>query len=282
MKTKFFICLILAQFLSLLTSQEIQINTSIDWEKMVLQLDMTAPITEESNQPTGRYKTEQYILRETPVTTGEVLLPLIVDSWNSMQDLVIQTPVLLRQLENLSETMIKQFTTATPDRKFLTVRYELALFPSIASLLIKHDKPFSYPVDPAYIPTDDFTGIVIFAAEDLPDQGSSDKGTQLTPCLFPRLYDPELNEIHSMELTDPEAVRKWGNAGYTYSTDMNNISSRIGVYPLRTVARGIYGKNRTDIILSKEAVTMITTSPHNRELLQQGKVVIILPIEMKE
>ena len=240
---------------------------------------MTAPISEESNQPTGRYKTEQRIIRETPVTTGEVLLPLIVNSSNTLEDLVEREPVLLRKMENLSEVMQKIFTTATPDRKFLTVRYELALFPHISDLLIQHETPYSYPMNPSYVPNDDFTGIVIYAAEPLPWIDSYGREVTLIPCLFPRLFTPNGKEIHSMEMAYPEALSHWGNAGYSYSSNIANISDRIGVYPYRTMARAVYGTKKTDLVLSEEATAILTGSEHNRELLRQGKVVIILPQE---
>ena len=262
-----------------LTALEIDITTDVDWEKKTLQVEMTAPISEESNQPTGRYKTEQFIIRKTPVTTGEVLLPLIVNSSNTLEDLVERDPVLLRKLENLSQVMQKIFTTATPDRKKLTVRYELPLFPYVADLLIHHEKPFSYPLNPSYVPNEEFTGIVIYAAEPLPWIDSGREDEILMPCLFPRLFTPERKEIHSMELTYPEALSRWGNAGYSYSTNISQISDRVGVYPYRTMARAIYGTKKTDLILSEEAATMISGSQHNRELLRQGKVIIILPSE---
>ena len=261
----------------LIAQEEIQIRTEVDWKNMIFQLDMTAPIEAETSQPTGRYKTEQFILRQTPVVSGEVLLPLVVDSWNTVGDLVSSDPVLLRKLESLSRVMKKIFTTATADRKFLTVRYELPLFPSMAELLIKHEKPYSYPLNPVYMPNSDFTGIVIYAGEALPWHGTNGETAELTPCLFPRFFDRHLNEIHSVELTDPAAISLWGNAGYTYSSNISQISSRVGVYPLRTMARAVYGKNRTDLILPDDAVKRISSSAHNRELLQQGRVVIILP-----
>ncbi len=257
--------------------ERIQIDTVVDWENNTLQLDLTAAIESDTNQPTGRYKTEQYILRQTPVITGDALLPITVDSWNTIGDLILNDPVLLRRIESLSETMKKIFTTATPDRKFLTVRYELPLFPHIGDLLIRHERPHSYPLNPIYTPNEDFTGIVIYAGEPLPWQGSNGESVILNPCLFPRLFDSSLNEIHSEKLTLPSVISKWGNTGYSYSMNIGEMSERVGVYPLRTMARGIYGKNKTDLILSDDAVRRITSSSHNRELLQQGRVVIVLP-----
>ena len=65
--------------------------------------------------------------------------------------------------------------------------------------------------------------------------------------------------------------------GYTYSYDLTKIGERIGMYPLRTMAYKVYGKNRTDLILPDEAVKKLISSEHNRDLLRQGRVVIILP-----
>ncbi|MDC7232138.1 MAG: hypothetical protein PQJ58_02810 [Spirochaetales bacterium] len=278
MKTKSLIpviCLLCAPFLSAQSDLEIQSET--DWFTGTVQLDITSPIEEEPNQPTGRFKTEQYIIRQTPVITGEVLQNLRVDSSHTIADLITRSPVLLRELENLSQKMTKVFTTATGDRKFLTVRYTLPIFPELANLVISHEKPYPSPVSPLYTANEDFTGIVIYAGEALPLQGSTEEDVLLNPCLFPRLYDSSMNLIHSSEMTNPEAIKKWGNAGYTYSHDLTALNERIGVYPLRTMARKIYGKNRTDLILSDETVKMLISSEHNREMLRQGRVVIILP-----
>ena len=257
-------------------------ESSVDWHTGTFQLDITSPIEEEPNQPTGRYKTEQKIIRQTPVITGEVLRDLQVDSSHTLSDLIRLNPVLLRQLETLSEKMKKVFTTATGDRKFLTVRYRLDLFPDLADLVIRHESPYPIQEDPQYTPTADFTGILIYAGEALPLQGERAREDYLTPCLFPRIFDPSMHLIHSAETTDPEQLRTWGNAGYARDFDLTSSSERIGSYPLRTMARRISGKSHTDLILSEDTVKMITSSAHNRELLRQGRVIIILPSEDTE
>jgi hypothetical protein len=271
----FFLLILNVSFLS--AQSELKISSHIDWFTAQFQRDITAPIEEEPNQPTGRYKTEQYIARETPVITGQVLQDLRVDSTHMISSLITENPVLLRQLENLSQKMEKVFTTATADRKFLTVRYTFSIFPDLAELIIKHTKPYPSPVIPLYTSNEDFSGIIIYAAEKLPYQGNVEQQVLLNPCLFPRLYDSSMNLIHSVEMTEPEAVKKWGNAGYTYSFDLAESRERIGIYPLRTMASMVYGKNRTDLILPDEVVKKLISSEHNRNLLRQGRVVIILP-----
>jgi len=277
MKTRLMILLTLIYAPLLYSQNQLDVSSTIDWSAGKFELDITSAIEEESNQPTGRFKTEQYIIRQTPVITGQVLQDIRVDSNNTIATLISRDPVLLRHLENLSQKMTKVFTTATGDRKFLTVRYSLNLFPDLVEMVVRHEKPYPSPVIPVYTPNEDFTGLIIYAGEDLPYQGNVEEEVALNPCLFPRIYDSSLNLIHSAEMTEPEALMKWGNAGYTYSYDLAASGERIGAYPLRTMAYKVYGKNRTDIILPDDAVRKLISSEHNRNLLRQGRVVIILP-----
>ena len=136
-----------------------------------------------------------------------------VDSSHTIANLVSEDPVLLRQLENLSQKMEKVFTTATGDRKFLTVRYNLSIFPDLVDLVINHTKPYPSPIIPVYTANEDFSGIIIYAGEKLPYQSDVEQQVLLNPCLFPRLYDSSMNLIHSAEMTEPTALKKWGNAG---------------------------------------------------------------------
>jgi len=277
MRIKIILLLVLIAPACLFAQEDLEASSKIDWSAGTFELNITSAINEESNQPTGRFKTEQYIIRQTPVITGQVLQELRVDSSDTIASLITRNPALLRQLENLSQKMTKVFTTATADRKFLTVRYSLNIFPDLVKVIINHEKPYPAPVSQIYTPNEDFTGVIIYAGEKLPYQGNLEEQAQLNPCLFPRIYDSSMNLIHSAELTLPAALLKWGNAGYTYSYDLNDSVERIGNYPLRTMAYKVYGKNKTDLILPDNAVKKLISSEHNRELLRQGRVVIILP-----
>ncbi len=257
---------------------DLKIEWKMNWTTGVFQLDITAPTEGGSNQPTGRYKTERRIEREGPVIIGQTVQNLVVDSRNTLEELVRKTPSLLRDLENLSKKVVKVFTIATGDRNFLTVRYNLEVFPHLAKLLVKHNRAYRINASRGYTPNEEFTGIIIYAGEKMPvHEEGVESAFYLTPSLFPKIYDPSMNLIHSLNYTDPEAVLKWGSVGYGNSFNLANYSDRIGFYPLRTTARWLYGSNRTDIIISEEAAKMLTSSENNRELLRQGRVVIIIP-----
>ncbi len=260
-------------------TENLIIKSRTDWTSGIFELDITAPIEEKANQPTGRYKTEQHILQVFPLVTGQMLQDITVDSSRTIGDLVLKEPQLLPCLEELAGSMIKVFATAGADRKFLTLRHRLLLFPALAALLTR-DYPFrETPVETGYTPNGDFTGLVIYAGEPLPVQGKEGERQILKPCLFPKLYSPDLKIIHCAEMTRPDKLKLWGNGAYSRNFDLGAWKERIGSYPLRLMARKVYGVKGTDLILPREGVQKLLSSRHNREVLKEGRVLIILPGE---
>ncbi len=276
------LCFLLLSGLVSAQSGNITVSSRTHWTTGILELDITAPIEEEINQPTGRYKTEQHIMQAFPLITGKVLQEITVDSSRDIGNLVQKDPSLLRRLENLSPKMTKVFTTATADRKFLTVRHTLQFFPYLAQLITDKNNFRQTPVDMGYCPNEDFTGLVIYAGEALPLQGRESEKKLLVPCLFPKLYSPDLQLIHCAEMTEPEKLRAWGNAAYSRDFDLGAWGERIGPYPLRLMARKIYGIKGTDLILSRDGIKKLLSSEHNRRLLKEGRVLIILPPKTPE
>ena len=81
-------------------------------------------------------------------------------------------------------------------------------------------------------------------------------------------------------MCDPEALKRWGGvAAYEYSADEATLKAneeRVGVLPLRTMARGVFGRNATDILLSADAARQLLSREQNRALLREGRILIIL------
>lgn len=57
--------------------------------------------------------------------------------------------------------------------------------------------------------------------------------------------------------------------------DESAYRDRIGANPLRVIARGVFGQNRTDPIISLSDSAQILSRPENLKLLQEGRIVII-------
>ena len=103
----------------------------------------------------------------------------------------------------------------------------------------------------------------------------------LRPALFPGLYiyangRDELFPLAEAEHVEPEALRQWGMVGYTHRLDDAAIVARVGERPLRIMAYGAFGRHATDIVLRQRDAEQILATEHNRGLLAQGRVVVIL------
>ena len=53
-------------------------------------------------------------------------------------------------------------------------------------------------------------------------------------------------------------------------------TERIGLNPLRTMARGVFGKNSTDIIIPREVARQLLAVEENHRLLLEGRVLVVL------
>jgi hypothetical protein len=54
------------------------------------------------------------------------------------------------------------------------------------------------------------------------------------------------------------------------------LIKRVGENPLRIMARGIFGAVPTDPVIDREDALIILSSEQNRQLLREGRIVIVL------
>ena len=144
----------------------------------------------------------------------------------------------------------------------------------IAKLFVKHNAPYTPSFFPFGTASKVYTGILIDARGQLPVHGeySSEK---LNPCLFPKIWNKNMNLIYEKNMVDPAQAKKQSIVFYTGTLDESKYRDRIGTEPLRIIARGIFGDNRTDPIISNDDAERILAKKENIELLRQGKIVIV-------
>ena len=128
------------------------------------------------------------------------------------------------------------------------------------------------------MPTRNFSGLVIYAKGELPAHGK-DAREAVRPAVFPKLYDEDMNLLLSVQMCDPAYLEKWGMAAYTDSEAGSAFLERIGAVPLRTVARGVFGINSTDLLLPSDAVQRLLVREANQTMLRQGRVLIVIDSE---
>ena len=96
------------------------------------------------------------------------------------------------------------------------------------------------------------------------------------PALLPEIYDTNFRPILEQDMIDPAAIERWGVAHYTDQTNPDAWRERAGTQPLRIMARRAFGIIPTDVMISPEDADRILASDHNRNLLRDGRVVIIV------
>lgn len=211
----------------------------------------------------------------------DVYGPLYFSSDYTVEEMVNKTPDFVSNLNTISESMIKVYSVYNPQMTGMEMQYILNIYQNIAFYFINH----SIPVKPAktliWVPSEEYTGIIVYAVGEFPIHGENRKST-LKPAFFPAVYDEKMRKISGQEMTNPEFLRRWGTAGYFSDPEDPRIKERVGDNPLRTMAREIYGNYPVDIIIPSADGEKLFYLGRNEKLIAEGRIVIIctLPSDM--
>jgi hypothetical protein len=122
--------------------------------------------------------------------------------------------------------------------------------------------PEGLQLTPKEIEKTDYTGIIIDCRD-----------TQLTPCLFPKVFDEKLQEVYSINFAAPQYVIERGLITYMRGDVVDH--QRLGDNPLRISALDAVGDKQTDIRISASDARRIHGSKNNLDLLRECRVAII-------
>ena len=255
---------------------------TIDWQNQVLSLEIEGK--ESSSGPNAPVATTAMVRRI------QQALPRILTQ--SVTDLQVDSEKTLGEGIERSETLASQVLEAawkgkpglprySPSLLPVSVEYRFPLFEVFGSLFIQHTQPMGVPHVLQWVPSTNFTGIVIYAKGELPLFGER-RSTRLKPALFPELFMEPMDPVFLLPMGDPAYLSRWGVAAYSSSFDERPFLERIGYNPLRLFAIGLFGKYPTDILLSREDGYKILSRPHNRQLLKEGRILIITDITREE
>jgi hypothetical protein len=258
-----------------------------DWEHGALILDTRTPVEPGEVYPDLRYRTQRRIEEELPDLIVEAVLGLNLDSFDSVGDRIKQDEVQVSPgapwvafqglKDAAADGFVEESASFSRNLREVHIRYRVPFFgpDGLASTFVRHRRPLPMRSVLGFVPSRPFDGLVIYAQGELPAHGK-DTRERVQPAFFPRLFDQDLNLVLSAEMCQPEALKRWGVAAYSYSGERAVDLERVGAFPLRTVARGVFGKNSTDLLLSDEAVRQLLALEANRRMLQEGRVLIVI------
>jgi hypothetical protein len=143
-----------------------------------------------------------------------------------------------------------------------------------AKLYLSHSTPSPLPQPLEWTATKAWSGIVITAEGPLPVHGEAGETDRLSPGLFPRIFDADMNLIVDRSTVDPESLLRQGPLAYATAFGAAE-RSRVGDTPLRIRARELFGINRTDLVISREDALRILSSAEGRKLVATGRILVV-------
>jgi len=272
------VLLIAVAAFSFAQTKNMQSTSDIDWTTQKFSSTITLDVEKAGiNMPSGRATAVERINMQTPLLVKDALLSVKVNSFTELEDLVLHEDITLEQLSQIIDNGDSTPSYFSRESKNLQVAHSISLH-DISAMILSHQHTYrpKQPMD--RIASRAYTGIVIDARGMLPVHGEFITESA-EPCLFPRIWDDTMSLLYEHNMIQPEVIKQSGVVSYGYISDLTSYANRIGEDPLVIKARQIYGTNRTDPVISRSDALRILSVPENIDLLNQGKVVILLDKE---
>ncbi len=251
-----------------------EIEYSFNWKNTQLEILVTSSLNNITRPlPSLKFSIESEIKQKLPYILLNGIELLTIDSRTKGKDFIKKHPDVIASIFDLSPELVKVSSLFTSNFKTLITKYTLDIYPNIAKLFIQHTRISKLTPILNFIPSADFTGIVIYVDKKLPMYGKQSKGS-FRPSLFPRIFDEKLNLLMGPLMVDPDIIRTSGTIGYQTLSDSLDLK-RTGLNPLEIKARGLFGINNTDLLISERDADKILSRQNNLDLIKQGKILII-------
>ncbi len=224
--------------------------------------------------PSGRNVATSRIDQNLPLLIKSPLLTVTINSSTKVGDAVLWNILPISEVTDSISNGEKTPTVFTRSGDALTTNHTISL-QELANTLIQHKEPYAPNIPIGRVSSRAYTGIIIDARGELPVKGEFIQ-ENAKPALFPKVWDDEMTLLYELNMVEPEVVKESSLVKYSSKTNDSSYVERVGNDPLRIRARGVFGIHRTDPIISKTDALRILSVPENIELLQQGKVIILL------
>ena len=264
---------------------QIGINGTVDWGRMEINAVVSLDLASAGLKlPAGRTQGEALIASEYLRLIRPGILHLQVDSSSVIGDLVGRGEWTLQEVERLALRAHSVPPALSQDFGSLSASYSLGM-DGIVAAHIRHEHSAEVPRTLRSVSAPAYTGIIIIASGSMPVHGM--QGAALVrPCLFPKIWDTDMNLIYERNMLNPRvgAMARYFSSGGIFAGGPSGLSREIaavvGDRPLRIFAQGVFGVKPTDPVINREDAMQIIASADNRNLLRDGRVVIILDDSM--
>jgi len=269
-------------------SSNFDVSHSIDWIRGEISSRISFDLADSGIRlPTGRFMAEEILREAYPRLIRTFLLSLRLDSSSTVGDILNRGEISLAELDAIIMAARQIPPSLSPDFTRMNGRYTIPI-QSLSALFLRHRRASEPPMPFIPIPTANYTGIIIIADSALPIQGRMSPAL-LAPCVFPRIWDTEMNLIYERNMFDPGIGRERLMVNYAAAESIfrptpsgleGELAALLGPNPLRIIASGGFGVNPTDPIIDRQDALRILSSSNNVRLLNEGRVLFVLSEEM--
>jgi hypothetical protein len=255
----------------------------LDWETGELNFLVSLNLAAAGiGLPGGRSLGEEILKDEYPQLLRPFLLSLAVDSSSTLGDWINRGSLSLALLDALSRGAEKTHPALSADLLSLTGRYTLRIG-DLSAALSRHREAAEPPRVLGAAAGADYSSLIVIADGELPVRGRKTRALAL-PCLFPKIWDGDMNLIYERNMGDPKRqMVRYVPPERIFRPTPSGLEGELGEFagprPLRIFARGVFGMEPTDLVIDREDARRILSSKTNRDLLREGRVILVLAAE---
>lgn len=254
----------------------VEAELQIDWRSGESELAVVCELQPQRRlTPSLRSECLQRIERLLPEAFIQTISPLPISSERSIGDYLTDHPEFTGALSSLARNAVRDRTFFSRELSRFEAVYRFNLYPELITPLITHQRAASPQPLLEYVPTGNYSGIVLYVEQSLPLFGTP-RQVPLQHALFPQVLDEELTPLIDRSMLAPETLRKRGMLAYYRSDQLEQLPSRVGEVPYYTSAQAIFGVHHTDLIVSERAARRLRASDHMFELIREGKIAIVI------
>jgi hypothetical protein len=264
------------------------LHATLDWMNMRIDVSVELGLKNLGvTLPTGRSQAEVSLYTEYFSKIEDFVYSIPVDSSSVMGDFLERGQLTPEAVDELVLAASSVPPAISADMQKIKGSYIISLN-DVASKLVTHSSGanFMHIINPP--PAASYTGLIIIADGELPVHGRRNSA-KLIPCLFPKIWDSEMNLIYDKKFANPEIFTNATLVNYAsregiFARNPSGLSPEItklvGERPLRVIARGSFGIRPTDVIIDTEDALILLASEENKRLLRDGKVVFVVSPEL--
>jgi len=260
------------------------VRAKADWKARVLRIDVELDLMAAGlRMPEARLEAQRMVEHDFPGLAKDAVFKLQLDSYRTVEDAVEDGSVEAEGFLDLASRARLEASSLSKDMKKYRASYSLGLEAASAPFL-SGARPSAIRPPLAPRPSRVYSGVIVYAKGSLPVHGENVEG-KAAPALFPRIYDEGMRLVLDRALVAPEVLAAAGPDGGVlgYASALGiEAGERVGGDPMRIMAKELFGDSRCDYVISREDAQRILSAPENRELLRQGKVVVVLDLPQAE